>query len=98
MTNALIHAGADTVLVHVEAEATSVRLTVEDPSPIPPSLRAADLGLEESGRGLLLVGRLSSQWGWSPLPHGKCVWCVVGPVPPGHRPAGSSTTDAIEPE
>jgi anti-sigma regulatory factor (Ser/Thr protein kinase) len=65
-------------------------IVVTDPSaspPAAPSDAAGGLGdcddldgflLEESGRGLAIVGGLSREWGWAPLvPGGKAVWAVL---------------------
>lgn len=66
-------------LLHVE---------VWDQAPGIPLLRnPADL--EESGRGLALVSRLSTRWGWRPATGqpGKCVWAEI-PLP------GASASDS----
>ncbi len=56
------------------------RLFVEvyDEDRTPPQLRAVDEE-SESGRGLLLVERLTTRWGYTyPTPYsGKVVWCEV---------------------
>jgi hypothetical protein len=31
----------------------------------------------ETGRGLLMVGALSAEWGWHPGQAGKCVWAEM---------------------
>ncbi|MGQ7295127.1 ATP-binding protein [Quadrisphaera sp. KR29] len=62
VTNAVVHAGS-LVTMDVELEADgSVLVEVADGSPDHPVLRDADL-LEESGRGLELVDKLSVEWG-----------------------------------
>jgi anti-sigma regulatory factor (Ser/Thr protein kinase) len=37
------------------------------------------------GRGLLLIDRLATRWGWEALPPGKVVWCEVSPPGPAYR-------------
>jgi len=49
-------------------------IEVVDRSPDPPV--PSSPGREsEHGRGLLLVEALSREWGWFPVPGGKCVYC-----------------------
>ncbi|MFD3613202.1 ATP-binding protein [Streptomyces atroolivaceus] len=58
----------------------AVVCAVTDPSPSLPQRRPHKL-LDESGRGLLVVTRLSTAWGWSLSPSGtKTVWARV-PAP-----------------
>ncbi|MFD9728757.1 ATP-binding protein [Streptomyces sp. NPDC059072] len=58
----------------------AVVCSVTDPSPNPPRLQPPDV-MRHSGRGLLLVTRLSSTWGWSLSPAGtKTVWARVTTV------------------
>ncbi|MDK9497042.1 ATP-binding protein [Streptomyces katrae] len=55
----------------------AVVCSVTDPCPSPPQLQLPDL-MRGTGRGLLLVSRLSSTWGWSLSPSGtKTVWARV---------------------
>ncbi|MFJ1550563.1 ATP-binding protein [Streptomyces sp. NPDC088246] len=59
----------------------AVVCAVTDPSPSLPQRQPPKL-LDETGRGLLLVTRLSTAWGWSLSPAGtKTVWARV-PTPP----------------
>src|SRR3954451_17478956 len=52
-------------------------VAVADDSSAPPEMR--DGGpLSESGRGMLIVARISEQLGWSRTPTGKVVWAWVG--------------------
>ncbi|SNT59741.1 Histidine kinase-like ATPase domain-containing protein [Actinacidiphila glaucinigra] len=46
---------------------------VSDNDAFPPRLRRARAA-EENGRGLFLVSRLSSRWGYRLIPEGKAVW------------------------
>jgi len=61
---------------------TSLIIEVRDPDPDPPADR--DPGpLDEDGRGLLIVGVLSSRWGhYAAQRGGKVVWCEIA-LPPG---------------
>ncbi|WP_328512890.1 ATP-binding protein [Streptomyces mirabilis] len=55
----------------------AVVCAVVDPSPAPPSRQYPD-HLAETGRGLLIVDALTSQWGYSePDPSGKTVWARI---------------------
>ncbi|MEU3322046.1 ATP-binding protein [Streptomyces sp. NPDC006785] len=55
----------------------AVVCAVTDSSPAPPLLRPPD-PMNSNGRGLQMVDRLSSHWGWSSSPSGtKTVWARV---------------------
>jgi anti-sigma regulatory factor (Ser/Thr protein kinase) len=54
-----------------------ILIKVSDASAIMPD-RKASPDDAESGRGLLLVERLSLSWGAYPTGRGKVVWCIVG--------------------
>ena len=54
-----------------------VLIEVWDCDSRPPVMRQP-MDLDESGRGLLLVGTLSRQWGWTEFNRGKIVWAEVG--------------------
>jgi anti-sigma regulatory factor (Ser/Thr protein kinase) len=81
VTNALLHGGDG-----LEAPETPIRLELDlgggrlicrvvDSSPLPPMPEeAADTA--ESGRGLILVDALASEWDWEDLPDGKAVWAA----------------------
>ncbi len=57
-----------------------VRLTVHDASRTLPSVQVSE-ELAESGRGLLMIGALSSGWGCEPTLTGKSVWAEFTRVP-----------------
>ncbi|MGH3328702.1 MAG: ATP-binding protein [Streptomycetales bacterium] len=93
VTNAVTHGqhrGAAITLLVTWAAGT-VRVEVHDADPRLPEQRHPD-GLDESGRGLLLISTLAHRWGIRPLPTGgKAVWFEItrprrGPSAP---PAGS---------
>lgn len=79
LTNAITHGEhpvrcATTVTDHREWK--SIQIQVWDASPHPPVLKAHAPD-SESGRGLQLVEKLASRWGWRPSAGGKCTWCEV---------------------
>ncbi|WP_442759516.1 ATP-binding protein [Streptomyces pseudogriseolus] len=77
----------------------TVRVEVTDTRterhPRRPAIPEGAAGVEETGRGLLLVSQLATRWDWHPRPEGpgKTVWaeCTLptlrgGACPPGHAP------------
>ena len=72
VTNAVRHAGGPCNLV-VSFQDDTVELSVEDGDPQVPVARHAR-GLEETGRGILLVGALADEWGVRPTAGGKATW------------------------
>ncbi len=83
VANAVNHAPPPGYL-QVRADSERVRIEVSDsgaqePRMVRPGAAAA------GGRGLLLIDRLASRWGWEVRPPGKIVWCEVslsdGPDP-----------------
>ena len=78
MTNAVEHAGAQTIGLELTCleGARAVTIVVTDPSPLPPVNR--DLaGDAEHGRGLHIVAALSARWGWRPQGTGKAVFAIL---------------------
>ena len=77
--NAVRHAGADpadTIAVVLECSGRALRVTLADPSPVPPRARAVT-SFAESGRGLSIVSALADDWGTEPPDTGdvgKKVW------------------------
>ncbi|MGN9790384.1 SpoIIE family protein phosphatase [Streptomyces sp. OZ13] len=76
ITNALMHTdGGAIVTARVLAGAERrLRVEVEDRSSALPRRREAGVA-GVSGRGLMLVDRLSDSWGVESRGSGKCVWC-----------------------
>ncbi len=74
--NAVRHADGPTMKVRMRRTGKILRISVEDGSTTPPAPREASFE-DESGRGMLIIGALSHQWGWEPLPTGKVVWAEV---------------------
>ncbi|MER6609258.1 SpoIIE family protein phosphatase [Streptomyces sp. NPDC000927] len=76
MTNALIHTdgGAIVTIRVLTGPERRLRIDVEDRSSALPRRRdAGETGF--SGRGLMLVDRLTDLWGVESRGTGKCVWC-----------------------
>ena len=84
VTNALLHSGDGPAGAaepfRLELDLSEGRLTcrVVDSSPLPPTPEEAT-ETAESGRGLILVEALATEWGWQDLPDGKAVWAVFQP-------------------
>ncbi|GHH83443.1 hypothetical protein GCM10018793_45540 [Streptomyces sulfonofaciens] len=80
--NAVRHASShprDVITITLECTDRELRVTVADPSPMPPRPRAPDASAE-SGRGLSIVSALVDDWGTAPPdPHsnGKKVWFTL---------------------
>jgi anti-sigma regulatory factor (Ser/Thr protein kinase) len=78
VTNAIIHANADTISLELACleRAAALAIVVTDPSPAPPVKRQpADDA--EHWRGLHLVEALSARWGWRPQHPGKAVYAIL---------------------
>ena len=74
-TNAVLHArSAFHVSVAVAGE--GIRIAVHDESPVAPSPRQSSVS-SATGRGLRMVGAVSSRWGTVPLPNRKAVWAEL---------------------
>jgi len=80
-TNALVHGGTPfTVLL--EQVGGCIRLTVSDGCSSVPMASVRNGELEEGGRGLVIVERLSREWGVTVGPDGsKSVWAAFDQVP-----------------
>jgi anti-sigma regulatory factor (Ser/Thr protein kinase) len=75
VTNALLHAGT-AIELRLRGDGTSVRIEVADGSSLSPTPR--HYGDEaQTGRGLLLVEELATDWGVDRGDEGKVVWCEV---------------------
>jgi anti-sigma regulatory factor (Ser/Thr protein kinase) len=72
VTNSVLHAGTD-VELSVSLDENTLRVEVRDENPQAP--RRKDFSLSATtGRGLVLVEELSSDWGSEPANAGKVVW------------------------
>ena len=79
VTNAVRHARGPCSLV-VSFHDDSVEFAVEDGEPQVPVARNARV-LDESGRGILLVGALADRWGVRTLAGGKATWFELSRSP-----------------
>lgn len=78
VTNAVLHARASgpSLELRLRAGSTWLRIEVHDADPRPPQLRRP-AGLDEGGRGLLLVEAITDEWGVYGTPTGKAVWAAL---------------------
>ncbi|MET9858658.1 SpoIIE family protein phosphatase [Streptomyces smyrnaeus] len=81
-TNALLHTEGDATLTArpVRNGGRAVRIAVTDSSPTSPQRRAAT-EQSTSGRGLMLIEELATDWGVEPRGNGKRVWCEIPLLP-----------------
>jgi anti-sigma regulatory factor (Ser/Thr protein kinase) len=90
LTNAVSHARAP-VGLRVHRSAREIVTEISDSSPHLPLRRLANPD-DESGRGLMLVDALATEWGTRPGTAGKTVWFTIAlsrlPAP-GQRPGVS---------
>jgi anti-sigma regulatory factor (Ser/Thr protein kinase) len=75
VSNAVEH-GTPPLRLRLWALAGGLRVEVEDASPAAPTELTVPL-TAASGRGLAIVGAVSSTWGHYSTDSGKCVWCDV---------------------
>ncbi len=78
VTNAVLHArpSASSPELHLHAGSTWLRIEVHDTDPRPPQPRTP-IGLDEAGRGLLLIEAITDQWGVYRTATGKAVWAIL---------------------
>jgi hypothetical protein len=74
-TNAVIHANTP-FSVTVRSDGSSVRISVQDWSPMQPVMRAVNPAAL-AGRGLRLISMVSRSWGVEYGPDGKTVWAEL---------------------
>jgi anti-sigma regulatory factor (Ser/Thr protein kinase) len=81
VSNAVKHtAEPDEIVLTMDVRHGRLHVEVVDSDPRPPEAAPRRPGTRacpaESGRGLLIVDRLSDRWGWEPVGgNGKRVWC-----------------------
>ena len=75
VSNALEH-GSPPLELRLLEIASGLRLEVEDASPKPPTELHVP-ATAASGRGLSIVGAVSTRWGHYSTGSGKCVWCDI---------------------
>ena len=76
VTNAIAHEAGETVMLTITCICGQLRVDVHDtsrrvPMPVNTPVDA------EAGRGLLLVSRLATDWGFHPTPTGKAVYFTL---------------------
>ncbi|CAN5852388.1 hypothetical protein BH23ACT2_BH23ACT2_08930 [soil metagenome] len=77
VSNAVLHAQTEAVVVRAERFGGRVRVEVEDDDPTSPEVRSPELGAV-GGFGLFLVTRLAHLWGVDDIgDDGKVVWFEV---------------------
>ena len=74
--NAVRHAEGPSLQVRLRRTGDVLRIAVHDRSASPPLPRETSWE-DESGRGMMIIEALSTQWGWEPRPTGKVVWADV---------------------
>ncbi len=92
VTNAILHAGTE-IVVRITLMPPSVRIEVEDASPVTP-VRPLPSAQSMTGRGLALIESLSQEVGVDRTRAGKVVWCVI-PAVEGHPSNGMDVDEAV---
>ncbi len=72
VTNALLHA-AGPITVEVKHESDRYRVEVRDASRLPPTEKHYEVE-DLTGRGVHLLNKVATAWGWQPTRSGKVVW------------------------
>jgi anti-sigma regulatory factor (Ser/Thr protein kinase) len=75
VTNALRHGEGRTVL-RATLTATEVQVSVTDSGDGEPRILPSEPG-RIGGLGLIVVDRVSAEWGVAPFPGGKTVWALL---------------------
>jgi anti-sigma regulatory factor (Ser/Thr protein kinase) len=83
-TNAVMHATSDFV-VALSARNATVRISVRDPSVVPP-VRRRSSSTATRGRGIAMIDVLSSDWGVERAGTGKEVWAELTCPSAGRKP------------
>lgn len=83
VTNAIRHEAGLTVVLAISCSDDELRVDVYDTSCELPVVVEDTRGDAETGRGLMLVATLSTDWGFYPTPAGKAVYFTLafGPDP-----------------
>jgi anti-sigma regulatory factor (Ser/Thr protein kinase) len=85
VTNAILHAAGQVVMLVISCSRDQLRVDVHDTSRMLPELADAPADAE-TGRGLVLVATLSAEWGFYRTPGGKAVYFTLGPDCAGRLP------------
>lgn len=101
VTNAIAAAPGRDIMLSVRCASGRLRVEVHDTAPSLPAPAAAPADAE-AGRGLMLVGALSADWGFYRTPAGKAVYFTLPlqPDPPACTPpaARAGGSRAAQPE
>jgi len=89
-TNAALHTGLE-FDVGIESQRDAVRIAVRDRVEVAGAeLAARDAEPDEThGRGLSIVNVVCTDWGSTPRPDGKEVWCELPSTPSGGSTSGA---------
>jgi anti-sigma regulatory factor (Ser/Thr protein kinase) len=90
VTNAIMHETGETVTLGIQCFRSHLRVDVYDTSRSFPVVTVAP-GDAETGRGLMLVATLATEWGFYQTPAGKAVYFTLlfedgHPAPGDHSP------------
>ena len=80
VTNAIRYEASGTIMLAITCSCDQLRVDVHDTSRSLPVLADA-AGDDETGRGLLLVASLATEWGFYRTPAGKAVYFTIAPEP-----------------
>jgi len=89
VANAVLHACTDLTL-RLTCSPSRIRIEVDDQDPRPPVI-VEPAGLQEGGRGMVIVALYSTAWGVITHPNGKTVWAEIdrASTPMPWRPTSS---------
>ncbi len=76
VSNVVRHAGTE-MEIRLSARPGALHLAVHDREPAAPEPAAIADPWAETGRGLLVIAALTSDWGATPTADGKVVWAVL---------------------
>lgn len=76
VTNAIMREAADTIMIVITCTSGQLRVDVHDTSPELPVVVEAAVDAE-TGRGLMLVATLATEWGFYRTPAGKAVYFTL---------------------
>jgi anti-sigma regulatory factor (Ser/Thr protein kinase) len=80
VTNAIRYEASDTIMLAVTCSCDQLRVDVHDTSRSLPVIVDAP-GDAETGRGLMLVASLATEWGFYRTPAGKAVYFTIASAP-----------------
>lgn len=76
VSNVVRHAGTE-MEISLTASPGALRLAVRDGSPLLPSSGVSRGSMAETGRGMLVIRALATEWGVALTGDGKVVWAVL---------------------